>query len=67
MQSSMQLNQRSSQHFKLSKSSLNKNIKHNDPKTHTHTLDKSNQFFYFKNKLRQFSVHTLTHVKPCDS
>ena len=30
--------------------------------THTHTLNKSNQFLYFKNKLRQFSEHTLTHV-----
>ena len=32
-------------------------------KTHTHTLDKSNQFYLSKTKLRQFSEHTLTHVK----
>ena len=38
MQSSMLLNQRSKQHFKLLKTSLNtKNVKHIDPKTHTHT------------------------------
>ena len=39
MQSNMLLNQRSKQHFKLSKTSLNKkNVKHLDPKhTHTHT------------------------------
>ena len=30
---------------------------------HTHTLNKSN---YSKNKSRQFSENTLTHVKPCD-
>ena len=37
MQSSMQLNQTSKQHFKLSKTSLNmKNVKHKNPKTHTH-------------------------------
>ena len=34
--------------------------------THTHTLNKSNQFYISKTKLRQFSQHTLTHVKPCD-
>ena len=34
--------------------------------THTHTLNKSNQFYISKTKLRQFSEHTLTHVKPCD-
>ena len=34
----MLLNQRSKQHFKLSKTSLNtKNVKHIAPKTHTHT------------------------------
>ena len=33
--------------------------------THTHTLNKSNQFYISKTKLRQFSEHTLTHVKPC--
>ena len=32
-------------------------------KTHTHTLNKSNQFYISKTKLRQFSEHTLTHVK----
>ena len=33
----------------------------------THTLNKSNQFFIFqKNKSRQFSKRTLTHVKHCD-
>ena len=32
-----------------------------DPK-YTHTLNKTNQFLYFKNELRQFSEHTLTHV-----
>ena len=38
MQLSMLLNQRSKQHFKLSKTPLNtKNVKHIDPKTHTHT------------------------------
>ena len=47
----MQLNQGSNQHFKLSKSSLNKNFKHKEPKhthTHTHTLNKSNQFYILK-------------------
>ena len=45
----MQLNQRSKQHFELSKSSLNhKNVTHKDPKTHTHTLNKSNQFYFSK-------------------
>ena len=34
--------------------------------THTHTLNKSNQFYISKTKSRQFSEHTLTHVKPCD-
>ena len=62
MQSSMQLNQGSNQHYKPSKSSLNKNFKHIDPKnTHTHTKQVS-PFLYLKNKLRQFSEHTLTHV-----
>ena len=32
-------------------------------KTHIHTLNKSNQFYISKNKLRQFSEHTLTHIK----
>ena len=41
-----------------------KNFEHKDPKnTHTHTLNKSNQFYISKTKLRQFSEHTLTHVK----
>ena len=42
MQSIMPFNQRSKQHFKLSKSSFNKkNVKHLDPKhTHTHTHTK---------------------------
>ena len=52
MQSSMLLNQRSKQHFKLSRTSFNKkNVKHIDPKhthTHTHTLNKSNQFYTSK-------------------
>ena len=54
MQSNVLLNQRSKQHVKLSKSSLNKkNDKHLDPKhththTHTHTLNKSNQFYILK-------------------
>ena len=37
------------QHFDLSKTSLNnKNDKHFDPKTHTHTQNKSNQFYISK-------------------
>ena len=48
MQSNIQLNQGSKQHFELSKSSLNKNVKHIDPKKHTHTLNKSNQFYISK-------------------
>ena len=31
--------------------------------THTHTKNKSNQFYISKIKLRQFSRHTLIHVK----
>ena len=44
------LKQGSNQHVKLSKASLNKkNVKHLDPKhTHTHTLNKSNQFYISK-------------------
>ena len=43
MQSNIQLNQGSKQHFDLSKKSLNKkNVKHFDPETHKHTLNKSN-------------------------
>ena len=38
MQSNMELNQGSKQHFNLSKTSLNKkNVKRIDPKTYTHT------------------------------
>ena len=49
MQSNMLLNQRSKQYFKLSKSSLNNKIdKHLDPKTHTHILNKFNQFYISK-------------------
>ena len=46
----MLLNQRSKQHFKLLRTSFNKkNVKHIDPKhTHTHTLNKSNQFYTSK-------------------
>ena len=49
MQSSKLFNQRSKQHFKLSKNiSQQKNVKHLDPKhTHTHT-QKSNQFYISK-------------------
>ena len=54
MQSSMLHNQESKQHFKLSKSSLNKKKKkkdiHIDPK-YTHTLNKSNQFYISKTSL----------------
>ena len=59
----MLLNQRSKQYFKLSKSSLNmKNVQHLDPK-HTHAHTKQVQpILHFKNKSRQFSEHTLTHV-----
>ena len=49
MQSNMQLNQGSKQHFNLSKTSLNKkNDKHKDPKTLKLTLNKSNQFYISK-------------------
>ena len=48
MQSSMQLNQGSKQHFEHGKTSLNKKYKHFDPKTHTHTLNKSKQFYISK-------------------
>ena len=62
MQSSMLPNQRSTQHFQLSETSLNKkNVKHLDPKrTHTHKTSLTN--LYFKNKSRQFNMHTLAHV-----
>ena len=61
MQSSMLYNQRSKQHFKLSKTSLNKKMS-SIKIQHTHIVNKSNQFYISKNKLRQFSEHTLTHV-----
>ena len=48
MQSRMQLNQGSKQQFKLLKSSLNNNFKHMDSQKHTHTLNKSNQFYISK-------------------
>ena len=42
----MQLNQGSKQHFNLSKASLNKkNVKHIDPKTHTHITSLTNFIF----------------------
>ena len=48
MQSSMLFNQRSKQHLKLLKTSLNKkNVKHLDPK-HICTQNKSNQFYISK-------------------
>ena len=48
MQLSKLLNQRSKQHFKLSKTSLNKkNVKYFNPKL-THILNKSNQFYISK-------------------
>ena len=42
-----------------------KNFKHIDPKTHTHTHTHTHTkevypILYLKNKLRQFSEHTLT-------
>ena len=53
MQSNMQLNQGSNQYFNLSKTSFNKkNVKHIDPKAHTHTHTKQvKPILYFKNKL----------------
>ena len=48
MQSNKLLKYRSKQHFKLSKKSLNNKIdRHLNPK-HTHTLNKSNQFYILK-------------------
>ena len=64
MQSSMQLNQGFNQYFKLLKSSFNNILSTKIPKTHTHTLNKSNQFYISKTSQRQFSDHTLTHVNP---
>ena len=59
MQSNMQHNQWSRHHINLSKSSLNKNFKHMDPKnTHTHTLNKSNQFYISKTSQNNLvSIH----------
>ena len=49
MQSSMQINQGSKQHFNLSKTSFKQEkCKYIDPKTHTHTLNKFNQFYISK-------------------
>ena len=64
MQSNVQHNQWSKHHINLSKSSLNSNFKHMDPKN-THQTSLTN-FYISENKSRQFSEHTLTHVKPCD-
>ena len=74
MQSSKLFNQRSKQHFKLSKTSLNKkNVKHLDPKhTHTHTLIISNQFYISKmsqNSLVSIHYHMYSlwwpnHIVP---
>ena len=54
-------NQRSEQHFKFQNHlSTRKNVKHLDPKrTHTKQVQ---PILYFKNKSRQFSEYTLTHV-----
>ena len=56
MQSSELLNQRSKQHFKLSKTSLNKkNVKHLDRKhthTHTHTHKTSLTNFIFQKQVK---------------
>ena len=56
MQSSKLLNQRSKQHFKLSKTSLNpkkKNVRHLDPKhTHTHTHITSLTNFIFQKQVK---------------
>ena len=51
MQSSMQLNQGSNQHIKFSKSSLNNNFKHIDPKNkHIHKTSQTN--FIFQKKVK---------------
>ena len=43
-----------------------KNFEHKDlQNTHTHTQQVS-PILYFKNKSRQFSEYTLTHVNLCD-
>ena len=50
MQSNILLNQRSKQHFKLSKTSLKKKCQafRSKTHTHTHTHNKSNQFYISK-------------------
>ena len=46
MQLNMLLNQRSKQHFNFSKTPLyTKNVKHIDPKTHTHKTSLTNFIF----------------------
>ena len=53
MQLNMQLNQGSKQHFELSKSSLDNNFKHMDPKnTHTHTYTTSLTNFIFQKQVK---------------
>ena len=53
MQLNMQLNQGSKQHFNLSKTSLNKeNVKHIDPKTHTHTHTTCLTNFIFQQQVK---------------
>ena len=53
MQLNMQLNQGSKQHFDISKTSLNnKNDKHFDPKTHTHTHKTSLTNFIFQKQVK---------------
>ena len=37
-----------------------------DLQKHTHTLNKSNQFYVSKTSQDSFSEHTLIHVKPRD-
>ena len=66
MQLNILLNQRSKQHFELSKSSLNKkNVKHIDLKTHTHThthTHKTSLTNFIFQKQEQFSEHILAQV-----
>ena len=60
MKSNEQINQGSKQHFDLLKTSLSKkHVMHIDPKkTHTHTLNKSNQFYISKiNQDSLVSIH----------
>ena len=44
--------------------SQHKSIATINPKANTHT-QQVQTILYFKNKLRQFREHKLTHVKPC--